>query len=342
MEAALARTGGGPEGVLVGTDEHPAPLPVRAAVGDDVEARLADVADLLGFLEDAGVAPSRAGKSEVERYARGLIASGHNTRETFAHLLGYASSAGHRRLAVALLEALDCDNAMEVLADVVEARHGREVRDRVFPEPLPAPWTDEAARCDHAVAVVGRMATHLSAAESRAAWFSVQHGIPADDWRASDEADRALFAASDGVDDFLDKKRAERDAMLRRLHDEDRPWYTIAITDEVLAHALADPEMEVGRREGDDVFISKIPYRAAEYLAATDPTERRALACHCPLVRGAIRRGDTLSDDICHCSLGHASHYLAGLGVPLEGEVLASAVRGDDRCRFVFHLPAGM
>lgn len=38
-------------------------------------------------------------------------------------------------------------------------------------------------------------------------------------------------------------------------------------------------------------------------------------------------------------SLGHASHYLAGLGLALKGEVLESAVKGDTRCRFVFYLP---
>lgn len=313
----------------------------RGLTEEGVDAHLADIEDLLGFLEGIGAPPDGAGKAEVEGYSRGLIASGRNTHATFTHLWEYAHWAGLRRLYVALLEAVDCENAMEALADILEARHGRQVRDEVFPGPLPAPWTDEATRCDHAVAAAERMAKRLSPAESRAAWFDVQHGIPASEWSDGEEADRALFATSDGVDDFLDRKRAKRDAMLRRFHDEGTLWYTAAITDAVLEHVLANPEIEVGRRDGSDVFITKIPYRAAEYLEATDPTERRALACHCPLVRGAIRRGDTLSADICHCSLGHASHYLSGLGVELRGEVLESVVKGDDRCRFVFHLPTG-
>jgi hypothetical protein len=154
----------------VDTDECRTQPLARGPDADKVETNLADIDDLLGFLEDQGVAPDRAGKHQVEQYARGLIASGRNTHETFTHLHRYASAAGYRRLCVALLEALDCDNAMEVLADVLETRHGREVRDEVFPGPLPAPWTDEATRCDHAVAAAGRMAARLSPAESRAAY----------------------------------------------------------------------------------------------------------------------------------------------------------------------------
>ena len=53
-------------------------------------------------------------------------------------------------------------------------------------------------------------------------------------------------------------------------------------------------------------------------------------------MRQAILQGQPLSPEVCECSLGHASHSLAGLGQALRGEVLESAVRGDARCRFVF------
>jgi redox-regulated HSP33 family molecular chaperone len=75
------------------------------------------------------------------------------------------------------------------------------------------------------------------------------------------------------------------------------------------------------------------------YLHETDPAMKRYYACHCPLLREAIRNGQPISSDVCNCSLGHASHYLAGLGQDLKGEVLESAVKGDVRCRFVFYLP---
>jgi len=56
-------------------------------------------------------------------------------------------------------------------------------------------------------------------------------------------------------------------------------------------------------------------------------------------VPASILQDQPISPDVCNCSLGHASHYLAGLDQELKGEVLESAVKGDTRCRFVFYLP---
>ena len=83
-----------------------------------------------------------------------------------------------------------------------------------------------------------------------------------------------------------------------------------------------------------------IAVTADKALHAADGTMKRYYTCHCPLIREAILNGDTLSGDVCYCSLGHASHYLAGIGLSgLEGEVIESAVKGDARCRFIFYLP---
>ena len=74
--------------------------------------------------------------------------------------------------------------------------------------------------------------------------------------------------------------------MLTRLRDEDKLWYTVLINDEVLEFITNDPEMETGRREGDKVYITKVPYNAVRYLHETDPQLKRYYACHCPLVTG--------------------------------------------------------
>ena len=50
---------------------------------------------------------------------------------------------------------------------------------------------------------------------------------------------------------------------------------------------------------------------------------KRYYACHCPLLRDTILKDLPVSPEVYNCSLGHASHYLAGLDVELRGEVLA-------------------
>jgi hypothetical protein len=306
-----------------------------------IEKRMAVVGALARFLTDlyGEETAANAGKAVVERFAQKLVAEGRNTLENLSFLCDYADWLGHCKLYVALIELTDCYNALEVLADEIEERHGREVRDRIFSRALPPLGAGEKERCAYTQMVMEQMARQITAAETRAAWFQVQHGIPADAWRQSDMADREKLRQCGSIDAFLDLKRRERNALLTRLRDEDRLWYTVEISDEVLEFVKSDPEMEGGRREGNKIYITKIPYNAVRYLHETDAKMKRYYACHCPLLREAILNDQPISPDVCYCSLGHASHYLAGLGQELQGEVLESAVKGDTRCRFVFYLP---
>lgn len=309
--------------------------------GEAIEKQMKIVEDFVTFLTGPGSKEtiSSAGKEVVEKFARKLIAEGRNTLENFSALCEYADWRGQRRLYVALIELMDCHNAMAVLANEMERRHGRGVRDQIFLEDLPPLGVNEKERWAYTRMITERMASLIAPDEIRAVWFQVQHGIPAGAWRESEAADKQKFRQCGNIDEFLSLKRRERDAMLTRLRDEDKLWYTVSINDEVLDFIQSDPEMEVGRREGNKIYISKVPYNAVRYLHAREARLKRYYACHCPLVREAILQEQPISPEVCNCSLGHASHYLAGLGQELKGEVLESAVKGDIRCRFVFHLP---
>ena len=324
------------------TAEYREHLQAQGHPGDAVERQMAIVADFAQFLAERGPGEpaTDAAKAVVQQYARRLIAEGRNTLENLSRLRDYADWLGERRLYVAVVELMDCHNAMAVLADEIGTRHGQVVRERIFREALPPLGADEEERCAHTRTITERMAREISPEQARVAWFQVQHGIPAETWRQGDMADREKYRQCGSLDAFLDLRRRERDALLTRLRDQDELWYTVVINDEVLDFITADPEMEVGRRAGDKVYITKVPYNALAYLHATDVSMKRYYACHCPLVREAILHNQPVSPDVCECSLGHASHYLAGLGLDLKGEVLESAVKGNTRCRFVFYLPA--
>jgi hypothetical protein len=322
------------------TGEYRQYLQWRGVSDDAIERQMAIVGDFAQFLTDLGSKEAAAAteKEQVEMFARKLIAEGRNTLENFSLLRDYANWLGQRKLYVALLELMDCHNALGVLADGIEKRHGREVRDRIFSKRLPPLGAGENERCAYTRRIMKQMAPQLAPEEAREAWFQVQHGIPADAWRESDMAEKEKYRRGGDIDKFLDLKRRERDALLTRLRDEDRLWYTVVIDDEVLEFVKGDPEMEVGRREGAKIYISKIPYNAVRYLHEDDAKLKRYYACHCPLLREAILKDQPVSLDACNCSLGHASHYLAGLDQELRGEVLESAIKGDTRCRFVFYL----
>jgi hypothetical protein len=315
----------------------------RSGVTQDVvEKRKAIVVELISFLRSRSLARDTAtiGKPAAEQFARKLVAEGRNTRENLSALRDYADWICHRGLYVALLEIMDCHNAMAVLSYKIKERYGREVYDRIFREALPPLGSDEKERCDHTRMITERMEQQLTLSQRRLVWFQVKHGIPADVWSKSDTENRQKYRQCTSIDEFLDLKRRERDTLLTRLLDEGRLWYTIEINDEVLEFIKSDPEMEGGRREGDRIYITKVPYNPIRYLHETDSRMKRYYACHCPLVREGILEDRPVSPDVYECSLGNAGHYLAGLNRKLEGEVLKSAVIGDTRCRFVFQLPS--
>jgi hypothetical protein len=325
----------------MGVFEYRKHLLEKGTPGWIAAAVLGVLEDFSAFLEDAGKTESDAGMPEAEQFAKRLIAERRNTPENFATLRDYADFSGNRRLHVAWIELMDCRNALEVLAGEIESRHGRKTREAVFADPPPPLGADEHERSAYTLQLTERMAASLDLAQRKEVWFPVQHGIPAEHWKAGDAADREKFLRCGDIDSFLDLKRRERDELLTGLRDRNELWYTVEITDEVLEFVRSDPEMEGGRREGDKIFITKIPYNAVRYLRETDPVKKRYWACHCPMVRQAILDGREISAEVCHCSLGHASHYLTGLGCELRGEVLESVLAGDPRCRFVFHLPDG-
>lgn len=321
------------------TDEYREHLLAKGVPEADAAAQIQVICAFELGLAELGTDASRAGKKEIDRYAARMIADESNSLENFEILCEYALWLGQRALYVALLEVTDCHNGMATLADTIEAKYGVEMRTQIFREPPPPLGADEAQRCAYTRAVTERMAALLTKQEARAAWFTVQHGIPASYWSRSDDADRKKFAQCGGIDAFLDLKRRERNEMLQRLHDRGELWYTMEMTGEVLDFVTGDLHMEVGQHNGAGIIVTKVPYQPARWLHETDGRLKRYYACHCPLVREAILRGEPITDDVCYCSLGHASHYLAGLGLTLRGEVLQSAVRGDERCRFIFYLP---
>jgi len=66
----------------------------------------------------------------------------------------------------------------------------------------------------------------------------------------------------------------------------------------VLDFVRSDPEMGGGRREGNVIYETKIPYMTKLYLAETDPKLKRYYACHCPWAREAIKNENVVYGSI--------------------------------------------
>ena len=152
---------------------------------------------------------------------------------------------------------------------------------------------------------------------------------------------RRKYRQAGDIDTYLRQRKegfvARLDACLR----ENRPFFAQEITQEVIDFVRDHPEMGGGRRVGNIVYETKIPYMTQKYLEAKDPRTKRYQACHCPWAREAILGGDVhVADTFCNCSGGfHKKPFEVIFRQPLKVALIASVLRGNDHCRFAIFLP---
>ncbi|HUU78339.1 MAG TPA: DUF6144 family protein [candidate division Zixibacteria bacterium] len=103
-----------------------------------------------------------------------------------------------------------------------------------------------------------------------------------------------------------------------------------------------DPTIEAGKREGNIIYVSKIPFQLSEYLRAKNDKMKRYHYCHCGWVRASIPKTeeDRISSKFCYCSGGwHKIPFEAIFEQELEVELINSVLKGDENCLFAIHLP---
>jgi hypothetical protein len=241
-------------------------LRTRKLSDEGIEASVALAERFEAFVAESGGGPSA---ESAWAFSRALIEEGQNTEANYYALARYGVFTGSNELYVSVLELLDGAEAQENLYDQVGRAFGEEVRDDVFrgiglaPLGLPSP---EKPRTLHPV--LERLEQQVGEEESRRLLSSCLRDLP--DRYFSGE--RRRYLKSRDVDDYLVRKHRAFVRDLRKCQREGRLFFAQEITDEVVAFVQGDPEIESGRREGDVVYVSKIPYMAKQFLAETDPT----------------------------------------------------------------------
>ncbi len=267
-----------------------------------------------------------------------LIEEGENTEENYITVARYGLFTNNNDLYVAILELLDGAEAQANLHRQVGERFGPEVRDEVFAgiglSPLGNPSSEKPGFMHP---VIERLEKRVGEEECRKLLSASLRDLP-DRYFLGE---RRRYRKSRDIDEYLVKKARAFVRQLRKCQREDRLFFAQEITDEVITFVENDPEIEAGRREGNVVYVSKIPYMAKQYLAETDPILKRYYYCHCPWTREAIKNGNVqLSATFCNCSAGfHKKPWEVIFGRPLEAQVLESVLKGDSRCRFAIYLP---
>jgi len=296
--------------------------------------------EVAGKFEEFCEAKKKSASTETAwQFSSRLIEEGRNTQENYFALARYGRFMKNNDLFVAFLEMLDGAEAQPRLYDLVAKAFGEAVRDEVFTGIGIAPLGLSAPEKPYYMQpVVERLEGKVGDEKCRRLLSGCLRDLPARYFLG----ERRKFRKARDIDEYISKRRRGFMQELEKCQAEGRLFFAQEINDDVLALVESDPEIESGRRAGNMLYISKIPYMARRYLAESDPEMKRYYYCHCPWAREAIRTGDVrFAKTFCYCSAGfYKKPWEVILDQPVEVDVLESVLQGGSRCRFAIHLPA--
>ncbi|MCJ7424471.1 hypothetical protein MUP01_09430 [Candidatus Bathyarchaeota archaeon] len=280
---------------------------------------------------------SNAVPDDLENFACLLIENGTNTWENFLALLRYARFASNREAEIALLELMDGSDVLENLSETLRQTVGESKRDDILAEvKLPPLGTSSKEKPKITKKFMERLEAKLDEKTCREILLSGPHAGPREEYLP----ERKEFLASKSIDDFLAKRHRKYLAALEKHVKEKTLYFTQEIDQGVLEYVRNTPTCQNGVRDGDIIYITKIPYNAKKCLHEKDEKKKRYYYCHCPWVREAIKSGVKISPNFCYCSAGFEKRpWDVIFDQPVEADVIETVLKGDLVCKFAIHIP---
>jgi hypothetical protein len=312
----------------------------RKETPEKIELALSAIKDFEAYLTEKNSTWEKADLSLLQEYISLLIRDGRNSEDRLVAIARYARFVKRNDLFIHIAGLV---NAREVLPGIgrrLGELAGEGVRRRVFEgmelPPLGAPQ-EEYPRLTRTV--VQRMEEEISPKKCREVLTWNYHEIPTEAFLGH----RERFERAVDIDEYLRDEHRRFVAEIARFMREGRAWYEQEITPEVVEFVEANQEISIGKRSGDRIYVTKIPFAPKQFLEERDPRMKRYYACHCPLARTSIRDGEpNISSTFCYCSAGFTKlAYDVIFGEPVEIELLESVLKGESRCRFAIKVPAG-
>ena len=315
-------------------------LQTRGLSQEQIEQSIAIVEGFEAYLGGRQPASSleRASAEEALAYVSLLTFEGRNSFLELAAVGRYGYLCKNYPVYVAILELLDGSEALEGMHRRVGDELGEAGQRAIFAgitmPPLGLPNSEKAS-------LTRTVMQRLEACAGEQALDAIFAGSFRDLQEVYYLDDKQRYADIGDFDTFLETKRQEFIAELEQIKAEGKLYFSQEITDDVIELVRTDPEISQGVRQGNILYVTKIPYMAKEYLKETDVDRKRYYYCHCPWARESLLQGEgPVSATFCRCSAGfHKKPWEVIFEQKLEADVLESVLQGDLRCRFAIYLP---
>ena len=326
-------------GALVGR-EFEKYLESRKLSAENVSFAVNAVGEFEEYLKKRGMSLGSLSLDAIKDYVSLLIEEGKNSRDRLVAIARYCDFAKKNNCFIYFASILGARNVLPDIGERLGTIAGEEVQRRVCEgfelPPLGSPPESYPMLTKR---LVDGMEAELSGEMCREVLTWNYHKVPRETFKGHKER----FEKAKSVDEYLKGEHRRFVEELTSYMKAGRIWYEQEITPEVVKFVEGNPEIQNGVRHGDRIYVSKIPFAPSQFLVEKDPVMKRFYACHCPLVRTAIRDGAPgISPIFCYCSAGFEKlHFDVIFDEPVEVELLESVLKGDLRCRFAIRIPRG-
>jgi hypothetical protein len=312
-------------------------LKKRSQDEDAIESAVAEVKEFEMYLAGAGKSLEEAEVDDVKGYISTLIAQERNTWDRLVALARYFYVSGGSDIYIYFTAILNGREVFPSISERLAEIAGEETRDKVFDGLELPPLGSPPNTAPPVTALLVERLMELGPETAHKVLAGNHHGIPVESFNKH----KKWFEEAEDLDAFLKKMHDEAVAELDEHARSGKVWYESTITPGTVDLVRNNPEMLSAVRDGDYLYMTKFPYAPKDWLEASDPMMKRYHACHCPLAREAILKGDPdIPLDWCYCSGGfNKMKFDVVFGEPTEVEVLQSVLAGDERCRFRVKLP---
>jgi len=295
------------------------------------------VQSLESWLAEKSASLEAATQDHIRGYIRLLIDEQRNTMEALLAMARYFYLTGRNEIYIYFTSLLGGSGVIESIAGRLSDATDADTAKRIFEETdRPPLGSDPEEFPAFTKRLMERLEADLPPATVQSVLAGNNHGIPA----SAFDAEKEHFENAASLDEYLRGRHERNVAELQRYCDANAVWFEQTITQDVVDFVAANQEVLSAVRDGDTLYITKIPYDPEKFLSESDPVMKRYYACHCPFAREAIRAGSPeISPNWCYCSGGFAKHPFEVLFErPLRVELLQSVLKGDPVCRFAIHL----
>ena len=292
------------------------------------------------YLKQRKTSFESAGLDTLKDYVSLLIRENKNSMDRLVALARYYRFARKNDHFIYLVSILGARNVLPDMGERLAAVAGEEVRRKVFEGFELPPLGSPQENYPHLTKkIVDGLEAELPSETCRNVLTWNYHKVPVEAFKEKKER----FEKASSIDEFLKDEHRRFVEELTGYMERGEIWYEQEITPKVVELVKDNQEIQNGVRHGDTIYVTKIPFAPKQYLAEKDPIMKRYYACHCQLVRTAIRDGNPKIPSVfCYCSGGYEKlPYDVIFGEPVEIKLLESALKGDMRCRFAIRIPKG-